>query len=354
MFQSNTLFNISLATQRIHMANVKHDSLNATFHGVVRGSVAQFRGIKYGQIPERFALPEGVDDWAGRNVECKKYGPKCPQQEFDVGHLLRLPEDVDIPKDEEDEFECLNLDVTMPAMADKRKGTLPVMVWIHGGSQVMTFGSASSGICDPTKIVEDSLKQSKPIIVVAMQYRLNIFAFGDGNSPKNLALKDQRLAIEWVRKHIAGFGGNPDNITIAGESAGAVYAHAHVVQNAPIKHAILMSGTLEMSPPRLLAHEATIVDPIEAKLASIGLSLRTASAAEIINVLKELNIVSMWLQQNPDEPELSDWTRTGRVQSLVIGDVEYEVRMQRKTGARGSNVNARRLSRSYGETESRH
>lgn len=62
---------------------------------------------------------------------------------------------------------------------------------------------------DTTKIVEDSLKQSKPMVVVAMQYRLNIFAFGDGKSAKNLALKDQRLAIEWVRKHIAGFGGDP-------------------------------------------------------------------------------------------------------------------------------------------------
>ncbi|KAF4307236.1 carboxylesterase [Botryosphaeria dothidea] len=162
------------------------------------------------------------------------------------------------------------------------------------------------------------------MVVVAMQYRLNIFAFGDGKSAKNLALKDQRLAIEWVRKHIAGFGGDPENVTVAGESAGAVYAHAHVVLNAPVKQAILMSGTLDMSPPRPLAHEATIVGPIEAKLASVGSSLRTASATEIIKALTELNIVSMWLQQDPNEPELNDWTRPGLVQGLLIGDVEYE------------------------------
>lgn len=62
---------------------------------------------------------------------------------------------------------------------------------------------------DTCKIVETSVQESKPVIVVAMQYRLNIFAFGDGNSPRNLALKDQRLAIDWVKKHIAGFGGDP-------------------------------------------------------------------------------------------------------------------------------------------------
>lgn len=145
-----------------------------------------------------------------------------------------------------------------------------------------------------------------------------------------------------------------ENVTVAGESAGAVYAHAHVVLNAPVKQAILMSGTLDMSPPRPLAHEATIVGPIEAKLASVGSSLRTASATEIIKALTELNIVSMWLQQDPNEPELNDWTRPGLVQGLLIGDVEYEVRAKKNLFRRGSDVNTKRLSRSYGETESRH
>ena len=54
------------------------------------------------------------------------------------------------------------------------------------------------------------------MMVVAMQYRLNIFAFGDGKGPRNLALKDQRLAIEWVKKHIAGFGGDPVGIALPG------------------------------------------------------------------------------------------------------------------------------------------
>jgi carboxylesterase type B len=61
---------------------------------------------------------------------------------------------------------------------------------------------------DPTKIVSDSIKAGKPIIFVSINYRLNIFSFGDGKE-KNLALKDQQLGIDWVRKNIASFGGDP-------------------------------------------------------------------------------------------------------------------------------------------------
>lgn len=143
-----------------------------------------------------------------------------------------------------------------------------------------------------------------------------------------------------------------ENITIAGESAGAVYAHAHVVQNAPIKRAILMSGTLEMSPPRPLSYETTIIAPIETKLAGIGSSLRTATAEDIIQALTELNMVSMWLQQSPDEPELSDWTGTGSAKSLLIGDVEYEVRLQEGWGKGAAALT--HLSLFSGEMESRH
>lgn len=62
---------------------------------------------------------------------------------------------------------------------------------------------------DTSRIVADSVKAGKPVIVVSLNYRLNIFAFGDGKGGRNLALKDQRLAIDWVRKYIGGFGGDP-------------------------------------------------------------------------------------------------------------------------------------------------
>lgn len=64
-----------------------------------------------------------------------------------------------------------------------------------------------------TTLVTDSVRQQKPIIAVAIQYRLNVFAVGDGTGPANLALRDQALALEWVQKHISGFGGDPVSIT---------------------------------------------------------------------------------------------------------------------------------------------
>lgn len=122
-------------------------------------------------------------------------------------HLLRIPETFSIAPEAEDEFECLNLDITCPPTESITK-PLPVVIWIYGGGQVLTFCSASSKICDPTQIVADSITVGKPVIFVSINYRLNIFGFGDGKE-KNLDLKDQRLGIEWVRRNIAGFGGDP-------------------------------------------------------------------------------------------------------------------------------------------------
>lgn len=72
----------------------------------------------------------------------------------------------------------------------------------------MTFMPASSPCADMVPLVATAVLQQRPMIAVFVNYRLNIFAFGDRTSKKNLALKDQRLAIEWVFKHIAQFGGD--------------------------------------------------------------------------------------------------------------------------------------------------
>ncbi|RWQ94332.1 putative carboxylesterase [Paecilomyces variotii] len=110
----------------------------------------------------------------------------------------------------ENESEYLNLDVTVPS--DTGPGQdLPVFIWIHA----ITFCSAASGIYDTTKLVADSISSGHPFITVAPNYRLNIFGFGDGNGSGkiNLSLKDQELAIYWVRRHISGFGGDPARYT---------------------------------------------------------------------------------------------------------------------------------------------
>ncbi|CAI7592893.1 unnamed protein product [Penicillium palitans] len=306
-------------------AEIQHLSLNATFKGIQRDDqnvpVHQFLGIKYASIPARFEKAEPVCGFNGAIVDASKYGPICPQPDVDVRHLLRIPVDFAIGPEAEDEFECLNLEITCPPKSSTT-GPLPVLIWIHGGSQIVTFCSAASKICDPTKIVADSIKAGKPIIFVSINYRLNIFSFGDGKE-KNLALKDQRLGIEWVRRNIVGFGGDPENITLSGESAGGIYTHAHLITGPPVKRAVMASGTLYLSSPLPVEKGDGLIKGLEAKVQELGqTSLRESSVTVLVQALRECNVNTMWIQ---GEPELSDWeTKTEQVEEVMIGDVGYE------------------------------
>ncbi|GAB1217502.1 hypothetical protein ATERTT37_006741 [Aspergillus terreus] len=288
-------------------AQVQHDGLSATFNGTQKAVdgvvIDQFLGIKYADIPARFERAQPVTGFGGAIVDASQFG--CPQADVDVRHLLRIPEDFELPKEPEDEFECLNLEITRPSGASI-KGPLPVLVWIH----------------DPTKIVADSVKAGQPIIFVSINYRLNIFSFGDGKE-KNLALKDQRLGIDWVRKNIAAFGGDPTNITLSGESAGAIYVHAHLITGPSVKRAVLASGSLYLSSPLPLEKGDALIGALEAKVKELGQpSLRESSVPVLIQAMKDCNVNTMWIQE---EEELDGWsTKPEQVEELMIGDTEYE------------------------------
>lgn len=128
------------------MHDLRHSALNATFTGIDQGPCRQYRGIRYGTIPSRFAEPVLLTDWNGAKVDCRNWGPRCPQNKFDVGYLLRAPQGDVFYDDAEDEFECLNLDITVPDRGSAASGLLPVMVWIHGGSQIISFGNGASKV----------------------------------------------------------------------------------------------------------------------------------------------------------------------------------------------------------------
>jgi carboxylesterase type B len=163
----------------------------------------------------------------------------------------------------------------------------------------------------------------KPTIIVTFNYRLNIFAFGDGGET-NLALKDQRTAIDWVVAHIHGFGGDKNNITLAGESAGAVFADAHFALGAPVKRGILHSGSLYLSPPQPLSVGAAFIKSLEQKVhANFHSSLAKVSVDELLSTLCEHDVNRMWLQA---DEEMADWNKSrNQVSELLIGDCEYEV-----------------------------
>lgn len=131
--------------------------------------------------------------------------------------------------------QCLELDVYTPERA-KRGDTLPVLVFLHGGAYY--YGSKAH--YDPEFLVV------KNVIVVIVNYRVGIFGFICINGVANLGLKDQVAALRWLKKNIVAFGGDPDNVTISGQSAGASAAAMHLLSKSSEKlfhKAILMSGT---------------------------------------------------------------------------------------------------------------
>lgn len=190
--------------------------------GTFRGTSAisnldQFLGIPYAEPPTRnlrFANPVPYITNASQTYDATKYGPGCSQDEAFAGPN-GLSED------------CLTLNIIKPC---GNVAGLPVMFFIHGGGNM----NGQSRYYNGTALVQHSITIEKPIIYVSINYRLA--GFGFLNSPEfqksgisNLGLKDQYTALQWVNKNIKSFGGNPDQVTIFGESSGAanVWSQAH-------------------------------------------------------------------------------------------------------------------------------
>ena len=181
-----------------------------TVHGAVRGSVADgvstFKGVPYAAPPfgaNRLRPPQPVETWNGVR-DALTYGPKPPQL------LYPPPWDVLIPERGPSGVDCLNLNVWTP---DRGPAGLPVMVWIPGGM----FEAGSGATYDGSRFARDG------IVCVTINYRVGAEGFlylRDGDA--NLGLLDQVAALEWVRDNIAAFGGNPGNVTVFGQSAGAM------------------------------------------------------------------------------------------------------------------------------------
>lgn len=165
-----------------------------------------FHGIVYARY-SRFGMPEMVEYGEGEIVDAREYGCVCPQN---LSHLLeQLGPDSGLKMSEGE----LCLSVTVPEEEHRR---LPVMVWIHGGFY-LTGGS------EDHRYDVSSLAQAGDVIVVKISYRLGAegYIWHPERGVGNLGLEDQKTALRWIRRHIASFGGDPDNVTVFGQSAGA-------------------------------------------------------------------------------------------------------------------------------------
>ena len=180
--------------------------------GVRDGQHMAFRGIPFAKPPigaRRFLAPEPADPWPGVR-EAVDFGPSAPQAEARVKLMQVGPQAED----------CLYLNVYTPAADTGRR---PVLVWIHGGG--FPAGSGSQIMYDGGPLVERG-----DCVVVAINYRLGALGYlylgerggEEWGAAPNLGQLDQLAALAWVRDNVAAFGGDPGNVTIAGESAGGV------------------------------------------------------------------------------------------------------------------------------------
>ncbi|TAP41168.1 carboxylesterase family protein [Arthrobacter sp. S39] len=218
----------------------------STLQGTVRGAALQVRGrtvhtflgVPYAE-PPRFHAPVPVVPWEGVR-DCTVPGAMAPQN----------PDPFTPPSDAFadlwDEDSCLNLNIWTPAPDGAGR---PVMVWIHGGAYVT--GSNSSGMHDG-----GPLASAADVVVVAVNYRLGAFGFlhlpellgPEYADSSNVALLDLLEALRWVSRNIGAFGGDPGNVTVFGESAGAAAIGTLLGMPASeglFGRAIMQSGTAE-------------------------------------------------------------------------------------------------------------
>merc|ERR1711892_23482 len=188
--------------------------------GVTASGVAtiEYLGIPYGQPPvgnRRFLPALPVEPWSETFYNATEYAAKCSQ-------VVSTGPEAGQMQGEED---CLNLNIFLPK---DRQELLPVMVWIHGGAFVE--GSGQDGT--PDSFIERGA--------------LGFMTFGNNLMSGNMGLKDQLLALQWVQDNIESYGGDPNKVTIFGESAGAISVHAHVLSplgRGLYRSAIAQSGT---------------------------------------------------------------------------------------------------------------
>jgi para-nitrobenzyl esterase len=184
-------------------------TLSGPISGDASDGVLIFRGIPYAAAPIgalRWRPPQGVTPWQQAR-DATRFGASCPQPPRRARAGDPGPQDED----------CLFLNVWTKGLEGKR----PVMVWIHGGA--FRQGSGSMPIYDGTRFAQDG------VVLVTLNYRLGRFGFfahpalvrtNPDDARGNYGLMDQVAALEWVKANIAAFGGDPENVTVFGESAG--------------------------------------------------------------------------------------------------------------------------------------
>jgi para-nitrobenzyl esterase len=295
--------------------------------GRASGEALLFRGIPFAAPPveeRRWRPPAPVEDWRGVR-DATRPAAACVQndQGWNRADYLSGRED------------CLTLDVGTPSLTGKR----PVLVWIHGGSN--RAGSPGEMITSP--IVREG------VVLVGLRYRLGIFGFlphrglsGEGRGASgNYALMDQVAALLWVKRNIARFGGDPDNVTIGGESAGS--QDVGLLLAAPAARGLFAKAILESGTPgfglpvRSLEEGQRLGDQADALLGTGGdvAKLRAVSVPALLAADLKLHDDAleaddyMWLRATVDGAVLprspAELIAEGPARAVIVGSNRFEL-----------------------------
>ncbi|KAJ4412753.1 hypothetical protein N0V91_000515 [Didymella pomorum] len=268
--------------------------------GAIRGlqdantSLIKILGLPYGTVPQRFGRAEPLNSLSKtprfqNNVfDATKPGASSVQPWGSVtmdASNIPLPTD-NLPDDEEQSEDCLNLSIRLPPTCIDSNGSLrtdarlPVLVFIHGGA--FFLGSGNRPYYDPTNLVLHGIQRGTPFIMVSINYRLGILGFmhspsTSGLIPENNGLCDQDLALNFIKNNVSDFGGDADNITIIGQSAGGESISVKTIRSPVFKRAIAFSGT-PVTMPSMTPSEHH--DNFLSQASSLGIPTKDANGAE--------------------------------------------------------------------------
>ncbi|XP_045467881.1 venom carboxylesterase-6-like [Harmonia axyridis] len=261
----------------VQIIHICHCTIVKTTNGLIEGEINYtvpekklyyaFRSIPYAKPPVgelRFQAPQPIDNWEDV-LPTKTDSPRCIQT-----HSKEIVGQED----------CLYLNVYTPQISNDTRRLLPVMVWIYGGAFI--YGNSEYDDASPDYFLDQD------IVFVSINYRLGVLGFLSLNhlvAPGNYGLKDQNMGLRWVKENIKSFGGDPDQITLIGQSAGSVSVSYHL--QSPLS-AGLFSGAILESGTSLCLWSLSRKGPQAASGIAVGLNISVDSPQSIINGLRSV------------------------------------------------------------------
>ncbi len=257
-----------------------------------------FRHIRYATA-KRFEV-HVLAAFSDGTAEARKPAA-CPQKPFRLGFLMGEREECELSED------CHFLSVWTPS----REGKYPVLVWIHGGAYVA--GSSEEAAYDGAALCEQG-----DIVVVTISYRLGIFGYlyDEGKGISNLGLKDQIAALRWVKGHIARFGGDPDRITVAGQSAGG---HSVAAIMSSCEEPLFQKAIIQSVPLGMMSRRKDGRALLQKALAASGRPLEELTTEQLLDVqMKVLSQSRSLMPYSPMEPDFSGKFSVPSLKSVLV------------------------------------